>query len=105
MLTAVARGEITITDYVRLSSAVPARAFGLYPRKGALIPGADADLALVDLKASSRIDRARATPNIQLQRFSSGRTDGPHYQRQPCVWESSAGFSCTGAANSPNEPR
>jgi dihydroorotase len=58
MLTAVARGEIPITDYVRLSSAAPARAFGLYPRKGALIPGADADLAIVDLAASSRIDRA-----------------------------------------------
>jgi dihydroorotase len=69
MLTAVARGEIAITDYVRLSSAAPARAFGLYPRKGALMPGADADLALVDLAASSRIDqamlhsqRARITP-------------------------------------------
>jgi dihydroorotase len=58
MLTAVARGEISITDYVRLSSAAPARAFGLYPKKGALIPGADADLALVDLAASSQIDRA-----------------------------------------------
>ena len=58
MLTAVARGEISIVDYVRLSSAAPARAFGLYPRKGALVPGADADLALVDLKATSRIDRA-----------------------------------------------
>ncbi|HTQ32959.1 MAG TPA: allantoinase AllB [Stellaceae bacterium] len=58
MLTAVANGEIAITDYVRLSSAAPARAFGLYPKKGALIPGADADLALVDLAASSRVDRA-----------------------------------------------
>jgi dihydroorotase len=58
MLTAVARGEIAITEYVRLSSAAPARAFGLYPRKGALIPGADADLALVDLAASSQVDRA-----------------------------------------------
>jgi dihydroorotase len=69
MLSAVARGEISITDYVRLSSAAPARAFGLYPRKGALAPGADADLALVDLSVNSKIDqtmlhsqRARITP-------------------------------------------
>jgi dihydroorotase len=69
MLSAVARGEISITDYVRLSSAAPARAFGLYPRKGALAPGADADLTLVDLRAKSKIDqamlhsqRARITP-------------------------------------------
>jgi dihydroorotase len=58
MLSAVARGEIMITDYVRLSSAAPARAFGLYPRKVALLPGADADLALVDLKARSQVDQA-----------------------------------------------
>ncbi|MBV8777867.1 MAG: dihydroorotase family protein [Alphaproteobacteria bacterium] len=58
MLTAVAGGELSIIDYVRLSSAAPARAFGLYPRKGALVPGADADLAVVDLAATSLIDQA-----------------------------------------------
>jgi dihydroorotase len=69
MLTAVANGEIGITDYVRLSSAAPARAWGLYPSKGALLPGADADLAIVDLGAKSQVDqallhsvRARVTP-------------------------------------------
>jgi allantoinase len=35
----------------RLVSANPARLFGLYPRKGSLQPGADADLTLVDLDA------------------------------------------------------
>ena len=54
LLTAVAGGENMIVDYVRL----PAHAFGLYPRKGDLVPCADADHALVDLKASSHIDRA-----------------------------------------------
>jgi allantoinase len=33
----------------RLTAAAPARLFGLYPRKGSLRPGADADLAIVDL--------------------------------------------------------
>jgi allantoinase len=35
----------------RLTSASPARLFGLYPRKGSLRPGADADLAIVDTDA------------------------------------------------------
>jgi allantoinase len=59
MLTAVAEGRITLPDYVRLAAEAPARAFGLYPRKGALLPGADADLVLVDLDRTERIDAWR----------------------------------------------
>ncbi|HLY66284.1 MAG TPA: allantoinase AllB [Chloroflexota bacterium] len=40
---------LPLTDLVRLTSANPARLFGLHPRKGAMAPGADADFALVDL--------------------------------------------------------
>jgi allantoinase len=42
---------------VRLTAANPARLFGLYPRKGSLRPGADADLAVVDLD-EERVVRA-----------------------------------------------
>ncbi len=68
MLTAVAEGRITLNHYVRLSSEAPAKAFGLYPRKGALLPGSDADLAIVDLKSRWEIDdnalhsRSKASP-------------------------------------------
>jgi allantoinase len=33
----------------RMMAANPARIFGLYPQKGTLLPGADADLVVVDL--------------------------------------------------------
>jgi len=33
-----------------MMSANPARIFGLYPKKGSLLPGADADLTIVDLE-------------------------------------------------------
>ncbi|MBK8986321.1 MAG: allantoinase AllB [Chloroflexi bacterium] len=42
---------LTLPQLVRLTSANPARIFGLYPRKGSLLPGADADLVVVDLDA------------------------------------------------------
>src|SRR5215467_12207010 len=49
MLTAVNAGRMSICDYVRLASAAPAKIWGLYPTKGAIQPGADADIAVVDL--------------------------------------------------------
>jgi allantoinase len=38
-----------------MTSANPARLFGLYPQKGSLLPGSDADLVLVDPDASYRL--------------------------------------------------
>ena len=48
MLDAAAAGRITPETLVRLLAETPSRLFGLYPRKGAILPGADADLVLVD---------------------------------------------------------
>ena len=50
LLTQVARGRMTLCDYVRMACAMPAKAFGLYPRKGTLAVDADADIVLVDMK-------------------------------------------------------
>jgi dihydroorotase len=50
MLTQVAAGRMSLQHYVRMTATAPALAFGLYPRKGVLQPGADADIVVVDLK-------------------------------------------------------
>ncbi|MDE2575102.1 MAG: amidohydrolase family protein, partial [Rhodospirillales bacterium] len=44
----VARGRIDLNTFVRLTATNPARLFGLYPRKGSVAPGFDADLVLWD---------------------------------------------------------
>lgn len=50
LLTAgVHQHGLPLTNLVRMLSGNPARLFGLYPRKGAILPGADADLVVVDL--------------------------------------------------------
>lgn len=41
-------GRISLDQFVELCASAPARLFGLYPRKGAILPGADADLVLFD---------------------------------------------------------
>jgi len=69
MLTQVAAGRLSITDYVRLSAVAPARAFGLYPRKGALVPGADADIAVVDLRREWVIEGAKTASRGFLTPF------------------------------------
>jgi allantoinase len=42
-----------------MTSANPARIFGLYPRKGSLQPGADADFAIVDPDRRFRLDSSQ----------------------------------------------
>ncbi len=44
----VRAGKITPNQFVALNCTNPARIFGLYPRKGALLPGSDADIAIWD---------------------------------------------------------
>ena len=47
---AVQQGKITANRFVEITSTTPAKLFGLYPRKGNLSPGADADIVLIDPK-------------------------------------------------------
>jgi dihydropyrimidinase len=44
----VGAGRISMNQFVEFTSANPARIFGLYPKKGAILPGSDADLVLWD---------------------------------------------------------
>ncbi len=66
----VRAGKITPNQFVALNSTNPARIFGLYPRKGALLPGSDADIAIWD-------------PDLRVKygvKYSQQRTDYDLYE-------------------------
>jgi dihydroorotase-like cyclic amidohydrolase len=68
LLDAVARGHLTYEDVVRVYSERPAQAYGLWPRKGRIAVGADADAVLVDpgarrtLRSADVLSKAGWTP-------------------------------------------
>jgi dihydropyrimidinase len=51
----VAAGRISLEQLVAITATTPARLFGLYPRKGSLMIGADADVVILDPKGSTRL--------------------------------------------------
>lgn len=55
----VAKGRISLPRLAEVLSGAPARVFGLAPRKGAIAPGADADLVVIDPAARWRLDERR----------------------------------------------
>ena len=56
MLDAAARGMIRLEQVVESFSRAPAQRFGIYPKKGTIQPGSDADVMLWDPQGSTTVD-------------------------------------------------
>ena len=76
MLTEAAAGRFSVCDYVRWSAANPAKIWGLYPRKGVIQPGADADIAIVDLAREWTIDDAKLQSLSRITPFHGRKVRG-----------------------------
>jgi dihydropyrimidinase len=72
----VLSGRISLSKFVALTSANPARLFGLYPRKGTIAVGSDADLLVLDPKLRRTVDgrsmRSRAGYSVYDGREVTG---------------------------------
>ncbi|MFT5048337.1 MAG: dihydroorotase, partial [Porticoccaceae bacterium] len=76
MLSEVAAERMTLEHYVRISSANPARAFGLWPTKGRIAIGAHADIAIVDMDREEKIAANRLHSRGKVTPFEERTTMG-----------------------------
>src|SRR5512138_2833318 len=51
----VRTGRISLNRFVELTSTSPAKIFGLFPRKGTIAPGSDADIVIFDPEKTQRL--------------------------------------------------
>jgi dihydropyrimidinase len=72
----VKTGRLDLQTFVNVASTNAARLFGLYPRKGTIQPGADADLVVYDPDYSGTISAASQTMNLDYSAFEGWKIEG-----------------------------
>ncbi len=73
LCTALAGGKLSINRLVDLMSTTPAKLFGLFPRKGTLAVGSDADMIIFDPKAELTLSKS-----LGLSRADYSPFEGVH---------------------------
>jgi dihydropyrimidinase len=75
----VRTGRISLNRFVELTSTSPAKIFGLFPRKGTIAPGSDADIVVFDpgkkVRLSVKTLHMRVDYNPYEGREVTGATD------------------------------
>jgi dihydropyrimidinase len=72
----VATGRIDLHRFVDAASTSAARHFGLFPKKGTIAPGADADLVIFDPTYRGTITRAKQEMNVDYSAFEGVPIEG-----------------------------
>jgi len=69
-------GEISMPKLVDVFSSTPARLFGLYPQKGVIAPGSDADVVVFDPHTEAVISAATQMQNIDYTPYEGMQVQG-----------------------------
>ena len=72
----VAKGRFSVNRFVELVSTTPAKLFGLYPRKGTIAVGSDADLVIFDPEREHTISAATHHMRVDYSMFEGIRVTG-----------------------------
>jgi dihydropyrimidinase len=71
-----ARGRISLRRFVELCSTAPAKIFGMYPRKGVIREGSDADLVLLDKTGETALTRETLHANVDYTAYEGFKVTG-----------------------------
>jgi dihydropyrimidinase len=69
-------GEISLARWVDVVSTTPARMFGLFPRKGLIAPGSDADIVLYDPNAAHTFSASTHHMNVDYSAYEGMKVTG-----------------------------
>ena len=69
-------GKLSLNRFVELTSTTPARLFGMYPKKGEIAPGSDADLVLWDPNAAHAISARTHHMRVDYSMFEGFQVRG-----------------------------
>jgi dihydropyrimidinase len=72
----VAAGQLSLARWVVVCCTTPARMFGLYPRKGTIQPGSDADIVIYDPQARQVLSAATHHMNIDYSAYEGIEVTG-----------------------------
>lgn len=72
----VAKGKISLNKYVEVTSTNPAKIFGMFPRKGTLAPGSDADIILLDPTEKHMISAKTHHMNVDYSAYEGWEVTG-----------------------------
>ncbi|MEU7154675.1 dihydropyrimidinase [Streptomyces sp. NPDC045470] len=73
---AVVDGHLSRRRWIEIACATPARMFGLYPKKGTIAPGSDADLVIYDPHAEQTVSAATHHMNVDYSAYEGRRLTG-----------------------------
>ena len=74
----VVAGEISVSRWVEVTSTNPAKTFGLYPKKGTISPGSDADIVIYDPLATQTISASTQHMAVDYSCYEGKTITGQH---------------------------
>ncbi len=72
----VVAGALSLARWVEVASTTPARMFGLYPRKGTIAPGSDADIVIYDPDARQTLSARTHHMNVDYSAYEGFEITG-----------------------------